>query len=778
MATTALTLAPLPTHAILATQETWTTSGDLRGWTLTKDSGGAPVGALSCPPAFGNPASALQVTADTSFIPFPQTDLLYATGTNASAAFVGNFFANGGQPVTATVRFDFNGGASPPNLMLYFTANGANWIHDFGFATTNWQSYTTTFASSNWFDLNFTGNNFTNDAAAVAQMGLRIAYQTFTPGQVLGLDNFKTSFSPTTLYVRHNATGANNGTSWANAFKDLQDALASASTNDEIWVAAGTYFPDRASAGLASVTNNNRNSSFTLMNNLGIYGGFAGTETTRAARNPAANLTVLSGDLDANDVTNNFGVITNSAAGNFVASNAWHVVTCPGTITTPPTLDGFTITAGRANGASIFTNNGAGLFITGPMTLRQCTVTGNRADYTGGGANIEANTEITNCIFRANAATRGGGFAAGAGTIRITDCLIVGNSGSSQGGGFFTQSAILAIVRTVISGNTCAGNGGGMLMQGGAAALRLLNCLVSGNTASSDGGAASCSDGRADWVNCTLSGNNAAGAGGAIMISPTSQGLIVNSILWSNRAASSTFTLSATISNAAGTNLVFANCLVGNSGGSGAWNPLTGTDGGNNIDLSALFVVPLTPSTNANAGGNFRLQGLSPARNIGNNNADIDGLGPSTNTIANEATDLVGAPRISNGTVDLGAYESLDTDGDGLSDWEELYLYGTAINDTDSDNDGVSDWAESQAGSNPNDSSSRLEFTAITPSGSNITLSWESASNRTYRLFQSTNLVTTPWSEITNNIPATPPLNLLTNTPPNSLPRFYRIQLQ
>ncbi|MCK5174403.1 MAG: hypothetical protein KAR47_13495, partial [Planctomycetes bacterium] len=40
------------------------------------------------------------------------------------------------------------------------------------------------------------------------------------------------------IYVKQGATG--NGTTWTNAYGNLQNALDTAISNDEIWVAAGT----------------------------------------------------------------------------------------------------------------------------------------------------------------------------------------------------------------------------------------------------------------------------------------------------------------------------------------------------------------------------------------------------------------------------------------------------------------------------------------------------------------------------------------------------------
>jgi hypothetical protein len=115
-------------------------------------------------------------------------------------------------------------------------------------------------------------------------------------------------------YVNHAATGSNTGVSWANAFTSLQSALTSTcGTFSEIWVAQGLYKP----GGTPSAT-------FTIHPGMSLYGGFGGTETTRAARSWAANVTVLSGDVDNNDVTDAHGVVTTTT--NIRFDNAYHVV--------------------------------------------------------------------------------------------------------------------------------------------------------------------------------------------------------------------------------------------------------------------------------------------------------------------------------------------------------------------------------------------------------------------------------------------------------------------
>ena len=161
--------------------------------------------------------------------------------------------------------------------------------------------------------------------------------------------------------------------SWANACS-LQTALTDSGSGDQIWVAAGMYKPGAA-----------RTDTFQLKNGVAVYGGFAGTETLLTERNPAANVAILSGDLNGDDsgFTNN-------------GENSYHVVTGSGTDNTA-VLDGFTITGGNANG-SFPNDNGGGMYNnTGSPTLFNVTFSGNSAIYGGGGMyNYTSSPTLTN----------------------------------------------------------------------------------------------------------------------------------------------------------------------------------------------------------------------------------------------------------------------------------------------------------------------------------------------------------------------------------------------
>ena len=92
-----------------------------------------------------------------------------------------------------------------------------------------------------------------------------------------------------------------DGTTWAKAFKYLQDALAEADglTNDQIWVRAGEYFVDQDCANPDGT--GLRTATFELVEGVKLYGGFDGTETLLIQRDPVLNITILNGTLVASD---------------------------------------------------------------------------------------------------------------------------------------------------------------------------------------------------------------------------------------------------------------------------------------------------------------------------------------------------------------------------------------------------------------------------------------------------------------------------------------------
>ncbi len=338
--------------------------------------------------------------------------------------------------------------------------------------------------------------------------------------------SFDFTLSCTIIYVKANASGNNDGSSWANAFNDLQDAFALASADPiytEIWVAEGTYKP---------TSGTDRNASFSMRNNLAIYGGFSGTpgqEGDFSVRDWAAHETILSGDIGTpgDNSDNSIHLFNNS--------------NLDGTAV----LDGFTLSGGRANGPSIPTQEG------GAMVNQQSSPT------------------INNCTFINNFATRNG-----AAVMNVTDCSPV-----------FTNCLFI--------GNTNGGNGDGVVFDfnGGGSLL----------------------------INCTISGNSTRNAVFGNFANVNTQ--LQNCILWGNsdNRLSGDFTVSHSIVQ-------------------GGFSACSNCPGGNgNVD--PLFVDA--------ANGNLRLQEGSPAIDAGDNTAIPVGV----------TTDITGADRIQNTTVDIGAYE-------------------------------------------------------------------------------------------------------------------------
>lgn len=285
----------------------------------------------------------------------------------------------------------------------------------------------------------------------------------------------------TKRYVNASAATSGDGLTWATAYKDLQAALDMAVSGDEIWVAKGIYKPSKDISGSAT-PGDLRTKTFFLKNGIKIYGGFAGTESTLTARNIGANKTILSGDIDNNDV--------GDFSGN--GNNSYHVVVA-NLLSATTILDGFTIRGGNANYATSFLGNsfghqsGGGLFSMATSTwlnVSNCVFTANYAGFYGGGAYAyESSTRFTNCVFTNNKSfSAGGGFAGGStGSSKFYNCVFVNNT-ADQGGAIYLINPGAEIINTTIVKNHAASNGGAYASYNTYGNVKITNSIMWGNT--------------------------------------------------------------------------------------------------------------------------------------------------------------------------------------------------------------------------------------------------------------------------------------------------------
>ncbi len=278
------------------------------------------------------------------------------------------------------------------------------------------------------------------------------------------------------LYVAPGGMTSGTCSSWVKAC-NLQFALNTvAVSGKELWVKQGTYKPGTG-----------RLASFKLKNGVRIFGGFAGTETSRAQRNPATHITILSGDI--------------------AGDNVYHVVSGNG-VSNTAILDGFTIKSGNANGASDngvgagFYNNG------GSPTLRNLIFTSNTAASSGGG--------MFNYSFTSSPT--------------LTNVTFSGNSSGTSGGGMYNDGSAANLTNVTFNGNAAA-NGAGIYSTD--TSLTINNGTFTGNHAGVQGGGMENDYMSPTLTNITFTGNSAGTIGGA-MYNVSSQPLIYDSIFWND----------------------------------------------------------------------------------------------------------------------------------------------------------------------------------------------------------------------------------------------------
>jgi Secretion system C-terminal sorting domain/HYR domain/Lectin C-type domain len=471
---------------------------------------------------------------------------------------------------------------------------------------------------------------------------------------VLTENSLCAAFPANIVYVDVNATGSNDGTSWANAFTNLQDAITQINNCpalDTIYVAEGTYLP---------TTTTDRYTNFNIPGNTTVYGGFSPTNGAidLGTRDFNAYPAILSGDI---------GVPASTA------DNVIHVVYITA-IAAPIILDGLTIRDGfndeGPGNPNFAQRSGAGLLI---------------ETYAGG-----ANLTLNNCTFSNNASNYAAGALANTRqnhTINIDNSFFTNNGGGDIGSIFFRGDEVITITNTTISNN----NGGNSTMYLLAPVnLTIDNCVFDNNGAQEynalrvDGsGTSQISNSIFRNHNATINGalglinanmiienslfhDNTAARGGAIyMVSSSLE--IIGCTFTRNTASNNNFGEAIYVDNSAISTLNITNSIVwDNDDGDGIDDEIS-SDGAitGNFNHSLIKGFDLTASNG--------LDGTNPANdplftNPATNDFTVQTASPvidlGDNTVVTEPNDLNGNTRIVDGDsnttviVDFGAYEA------------------------------------------------------------------------------------------------------------------------
>jgi len=312
-------------------------------------------------------------------------------------------------------------------------------------------------------------------------------------------------------YVNQAATGNNDGTSWADAYTELATALDNYSEGDEIWVAEGTYLPQQP-----SVWTGDPRQMFYIYQDVALYGGFDGTETILSERDPAANVTLLSGDLNGDDVDDDFEVNREDNALNVMV------------------IDGFTFEGGHADIDDDYPANrrGGGIFTWGATQVRNCIFQQNYTIWHAGGIYFwlegASGGRVENCIFRNNRCL-GGGAGLFAAQIRGEELVVencqFNNNEAAFGGGAHVQNSFASFNNCQFTNNRATLVGGGMRLVytetgAGNQSVSVTNCDFQGNSTGLTGGAIEYSsvsnavDNSVTISNCQVTENSSANGGG------------------------------------------------------------------------------------------------------------------------------------------------------------------------------------------------------------------------------------------------------------------------
>lgn len=301
-------------------------------------------------------------------------------------------------------------------------------------------------------------------------------------------------------------------------------------------------------------------------------------------------------------------------------------------------------------------DSGGGIYLNlTEATIENCSIRENASQNSVGGGIYSTGGDVmlTDTLVEDNSATEGGGLSLNDANSVLTDCQIIDNTAVSFGGGMVLTHETATLKNSIIRGNrlTAASSGYGGGIYGNTVSLTAMNLLGEGNSAR-NGGAIALYKSNGILTNCTLTGNQSETYNPGIYVFQNTAIEMGNCILWGNYGAEDDNQLRISTSSSAAVSF----CDVqGGQEGQDVDETSTLSWGDGNRDDDPDFAVegqwdpnetPDDYTDDSWTAGCYYLLPGSPCRDTGDNSA-VTGID----------TDLEGNPRVSNGIVDLGAYE-------------------------------------------------------------------------------------------------------------------------
>lgn len=462
------------------------------------------------------------------------------------------------------------------------------------------------------------------------------------------------------VFVKFDAQGANNGSSWQNAYSSLDSAI-NRTASGQIWVAAGTYKP-----AIDINTPFKKFKTFYINKNIALYGGFNGTETNLNQRDIDRNLTILSGNIgltgsdadntprvvclvgssmDSTTILDGFTVTKSyysagydyGNGGIYIEGGIYGGFNNP-TIRNCTVTDNFGLDGGGIyvrNAAPLIINNlitgntafsGAGIYladgqshariINNRITKNKCA--GGYSNLSGAGIKIEAycSPYIYGNLIDSNSADYGAGISNNSNYSVIISNNIISNNSGRDGAGILVDFSETHIINNLIANNHATNNGGGLYVDYSMNTRSINNTIVN-NSSSNNGGAVYMQDGNMRFVNCIIYGNST-------KYSKPVYSVNNNRTDWYPK---------------------FENCNIEN-----------GKEGFTYINSYQIPIDNLWKSGNLSVYPNF-VDSAKHNYELTSQSACINTGKTDTSGLNLPMTDILGNQRITNGTIDMGSYE-------------------------------------------------------------------------------------------------------------------------